>query len=199
MLLNENEKGATLLEVMGVMAVVGSIVVGLMGGISHMYQKMTLTRAHNQVTEIVKNMRAQFSSYIPSSVTANQLAALGVFNKDDVTDNKAYSVFGSEMTLTIQSHSDNPYFTFTYTNIPADSCMDLLTGDWGDDPSSGLRQISVSGTKKTTTYKWAKDLTRDEDGIAAANQGTLLPTQNDAFSACDQNGKESSLSWQYYL
>lgn len=199
MRLNDNEKGATLLEVMGVMAVVGSIVVGLMGGISHMYTKMTLTRAHNQVTEIVKNMRAQFSSYVPSSVKASQLATLGVFNKDNVTGEKAYSVFGSEMTLSIQSHSDNPYFTFTYKNIPADSCMDLLTGDWGDDPSSGLRQISVTGDKRTTTFKWAKDLTRNEDGTTAANQGTLLPTQSDAFIACDQNGKESSLSWQYYL
>ncbi len=144
-------------------------------------------------------MRAQFSSYVPSSVKASQLATLGVFNKDDVTGEKAYSVFGSEMTLSIQSHSDNPYFTFTYKNIPADSCMDLLTGDWGDDPSSGLRQISVTGDKRTTTFKWAKDLTRNEDGTTAANQGTLLPTQSDAFIACDQNGQESSLSWQYYL
>ena len=66
MTLRTHEKGATLIEVLGVLAVVATIAVGMFTGIARMNQKIKLTRAQTEVSDIVKAMRTQFSSFTPS-------------------------------------------------------------------------------------------------------------------------------------
>lgn len=96
-------------------------------------------------------MRTQFSSFTPSSITSKGLYDVGIF-KNVNEDGKSANVYGTEMVMELKSNVENPYFTFSYKDIPTSSCPDLLLGDWGNDPSSGLKEIKVEGTGKTSVF-----------------------------------------------
>ncbi len=193
MILHTHEKGATLIEVLGVLAVVATIATGMFTGIARINQKLKITQAQNQVSDIVKSMRTQFSSFRPSSITPEGLEKVGVYKTGTINeDGKAINVFGTEMTMALDDAGGNPFFTFSYKNIPLSSCFDLLLADWGNDPSSGLKEIKVEG-EKTYTFIWKKNAPTETETTLF-----LLPTSETAVQACAQ-GKNVNISWSYYL
>ena len=201
MTLRTHEKGATLIEVLGVLAVVTTIAVGMFTGIARMNQKIKLTRAQTEVSDIVKAMRTQFSSFTPSSITSKGLYDVGIF-KNVNEDGKSANVYGTEMVMELKSNVENPYFTFSYKDIPTSSCPDLLLGDWGNDPSSGLKEIKVEGTGKTSVFQWSKDIRPvDEDNADTPAAQPLLPSLEKAIDACTLPSGAGivTISWSYYL
>lgn len=198
-----NEKGASMIEILGVLAVVATVATGMFSGIARINQKIKLTRAQTEVSDIVKAMRSQFSSFVPASVTPKKLYEIGIFkNYTEGGTPPTVSVFGKEMTISITSGADNPYFTFSYKDIPTSVCPDLLLGDWGNDPSSGLREIEVKGTSKTSVFQWARDIRpADPEDTEAPTTRPLLPELADAINACSVSDGVGSvtISWKYYL
>lgn len=196
-----NEKGATLIEVLGVLAVVATIATGMFTGIARVNQKLKITQAQNQVSDIVKAMRTQFASFHPSSVTAEGLEKIGVYKAGTVDETgMAVSVFDTEMTMELSSDGENPFFIFSYKNVPRSSCYDLLLGDWGNDPSSGLKEIKVEGNA-VHIFQWAKDsegTASSAEDDASSLQHTLLPTPTTAINACAQE-QNVTISWSYYI
>lgn len=201
MTLRTHEKGATLIEVLGVLAVVATIAIGMFTGISRMNQKIKLTQAQTEVTDIVKAMRTQFSSFTPSSITSQGLYDVGIFKNID-EEGKSANVYGTEMVMELKSDVENPYFTFSYKDISTSACPDLLLGDWGNDPSSGLKEIKVEGTGKTSVFQWAKDIRPvDEDNPDTPTSQPLLPSLEKAIDACTLPSGSGivTISWSYYL
>lgn len=196
-----NEKGATLIEVLGVLAVVATIATGMFTGIARVNQKLKITQAQNQVSDIVKAMRTQFASFHPSSVTAEGLEKIGVYKSGTVDETGvAVSVFDTEMTMELSSDGENPFFIFSYKDIPRSSCYDLLLGDWGNDPSSGLKEITVKteGTNKSHSFIWDKDKTSSSEESDTSTIHSLLPTATTAINACAQE-QNVTISWSYYI
>lgn len=199
-----NEKGASMVEILGVLAVLATIAIGMFTGISHMNQKIKLTSAQTEVSDIVKAMRTQFSSFVPSSVTSEQLYKVGIFkNFTEGETPETVNVFGTEMAMEIKTDVENPYFIFSYKDIPSSVCMDLLLGDWGNDPSSGLKEIKVEDANKTSVFQWEKDIRPvDPENPETGNSFPLLPSFKDAKDACTahSNGvNQLTISWSYYL
>ena len=196
-----NETGASMVEILGVLAVVATIAVGMFTGISRMNQKIKLTQAQTEITDIVKAMRTQFSSFTPSSITSKGLYDVGIF-KNVNDEGKSANVYGTEMLMELKSDVENPYFTFIYKDIPTSVCADLLLGDWGNDPSSGLREIKVQGTGKTSIFQWEKDIRPvDEENPDAPTSQPLLPSLEKAIDACTLPSGSGivTISWSYYI
>ncbi len=193
MILKSNEKGATLIEVLGVMAVLGAIAVGLFAGIARVQKQIKITQAHEQVTRIVKRMRTQFASFhlTDSQMTAENLEKAGIYDNGDVGENGAVNVFGTSMR--IENHSYNgsyPAFWMRYNDIPSNVCVDLIMADWGDDPSSGLAAIS-GGSK---SFAWKKDFPNcGTDGV-----NYCLPAQLDDAVAMCSAAPTVDIIWVYY-
>lgn len=199
MTLRTHEKGATLIEVLGVLAIVATIAAGTYVSISKMNQKIQLTRAQTEVADIVKAMRTQFSSFTPSSITSQGLYDVGVFKNIDDESGQSTSVYGTEMVMELKSDVENPYFIFSYKDIPSNVCPDLLLGDWGNDPSSGLKEIKVERTEKTSVFQWSKDIRPvDEDNADTPAAQPLLPSMEKAADAC-VGASNVTISWSYYL
>lgn len=188
--LQTHEKGSTLMEVLAVIAVIGVVAVGMFKGISTMNTKIKLTQAQTQVSTIVKNMRGQFASFLPSSTTAAAMQEAGIFEKKDIIAGTAVNIFGSDMAIEVKN-GENPYFIFSYKDIPVKACSDLLMSDWGSDPSSGLKLIEVV-TETPVTFMWKKDTS---EGMTYKE---LPPALADAITACGK-GATATVNWQYYL
>ena len=158
--MNTDEHGSSLIEVMGLLAIAGMIAVSLMGGISLITARVKITQAQNQITRIVKSMTTQFASDMPSMAadkSAKMLFEAGVYQSSDViAGSGSYTgtnVYGSAMTIQGgPADSDgNPYFALTYEDLPATVCSDLLQANFGDDPSSGLKSVSVFNSDKNAS------------------------------------------------
>ena len=199
MALESNEKGATLIEVLGVMAVLGAIALGLFAGIARVQRQIKITQAHEQVTRIVKRMRTQFASFQlpPAEMTAAKLESIGIYDKGDAGDDglMGITVFGTQMSVTNQNFDGYPTFALNYYSIPPNVCTDLIMSDWGNDPSSGLNRIYVSpGGPNFKTFVWEKDL---PDCGANGYSHCLPPRLDDAVEECTR-GPSAYITWEYY-
>ncbi|MBR1778659.1 MAG: type II secretion system protein [Alphaproteobacteria bacterium] len=196
-----NQKGATMIEVLGVLSILSVMSVGVYSSIAAVQAKVKITQAQDQVSRIIKSMRSQFSAFHPSSVSAGALNKIGIF--DNVTDDgKAYHVYGDEMEIQLSKVGDSdgytssfsesdPTFKLIYHNIPTRACIDLLMADWGSDPSSGLVEIST-GTASSVTFQWRKDYTEE------ATHHPLPPQVTEAAEECSR-AATVNVSWEYYF
>ncbi len=199
MTLRTHEKGASMVEILGVLAVIATIATGMFTGIGRVNQKIKLTAAVTEVKDIVKGMRTQFSSFSPETVTSKQLYDIGIFKNYGEEDGKTVNVFGKEMRVNFKRDDINHerYFFIEYREIPPNACVDLLLADWGNDPSSGLRSISiVPETAIGTDFHWKKD--QPNCGMNIMNQ-CLLPTLKSALEACAHKDKALNITWTYYI
>ena len=113
------------------------------------------------------------------------------------------NTYGTEMTMELENSGENPYFIFSYKDIPSSVCPDLLLGDWGNDPSSGLKEIKVEVAGKTSVFQWEKDI-RPVDSENTTETSTplpLLPTVSTAVEACSGGTgvTDLTISWSYYI
>lgn len=196
-----NEHGATIVEMLAVLAILATISVGLYGGIASVMTKVKMTKAHQEVTNLVKSMRDQFSSFPPKSITAEKLAEVGIFQPGSLSEDKtkALNVYGTGMTITMGEEGvGTPYFTLTYESIAPQICTDLLLAEWGSDPSSGLKSIRIEGV---ATYIFNWDYANAKPG-SATGPFPLSPDAVDAATACSavaSGSTQGKVSWDYYL
>lgn len=197
MILKSHEKGATLIEVLGVMAVLGAIALGLFAGIARVQKQIKITQAHEQVTRLVKRMRTQFSSFrlSDSEMTAENLEKIGIYDNGDVGEDGAVSVFGTSMSITHPDYTtEYPLFQINYNAIPSNVCVDLLMSDWGNDPSSGLRTIYAAPNGPNFKYfYWSKDFPECETATSHC-----LPPQLDAVVEECTRAPALWITWEYY-
>ena len=193
-----NQSGATMIEMLGVLAVLAMISTGVYTTISEARAKFRLSQAHDEVSRIIKKMRQQFASYHPTSSSSQTFFDIGIF--DNISDDGTSThVLGGEMQIQLSSAGDysssysesDPTFKLLYHDIPSSVCMDLLMADWGSDPSSGLVEISVV-TEGSIPFQWNKYITE------AGSHHFLPPLTEDVATECSR-ARFVTISWEYYL
>lgn len=197
MILKSNEKGATLVEVLGVMAVLGAIAVGLFAGIARVQKQIKITQAHEQVTRIVKRMRTQFASFhlTDSQITAENLEKAGIYDSGDVGEDGAVNVFGTSINIENAVVDGYPVFRLNYNAIPSNVCEDLIMSDWGDDPSSGLRTIyAAPNGPNFKAFYWKKDMA---DCGSNGYSHCMPPQLDDVIEECTR-APSLWITWEYY-
>lgn len=191
-----SENGSSLVEVIGVLAILAVISTAMMGGITLVAGRIKITQAHQQVTRLVKDMRNEFAAYTPKLTadnSAEKLFKAGIYKSSEVlyadTKYTGVNVYGQNMVIvTDEDATGNPYFSLTYEQIPPKVCADLLQADWGLDPSSGLKSISVKGTA-TVKFEWER--------LEPTAAKFLLPNLSDSIEACKTD--PSDIIWEFYL
>lgn len=198
-MLKKDEHGYTMIEIIAFLGFLAMLGGGIFTSIKTATGRMKTQQAVTQVARILKSSRNVFSADQKrpagdtAAISSATLTKMGVYELTDVgAENKAYTPYGTEMKYVLCRPGDNdaaceadtlyPYFSLTYTKIPPRVCVDLMAGDWGTDPSSGLRSITVGGTKFTWESK----------------DNFLPPSDEKAISVCTQRD-ESDITWSYYL
>ena len=196
-----NEKGATLIEVIGVLGVLGMAAMGLYAGVDNVRTKIRQARGYEETRNIVKAMRDTFSAFRPADTKAFTLKKLGIFNNCISTSGGADSCTGADgeysnnalglkMTIVMPETgkfvANDQTFKLTYYGVDPNTCVSLLTSDWGNDPSSGLAEISTGGTP----FQWPKD--------CAEGCYNLPPSMEEATAECTR-ASTVDISWEYYF
>ncbi len=182
-----DETGRSMIEMLGVLAIVGVLSVGGIAGYSKAMEKFKVSKSQDDIMQLLNNIRSAFgteASYLglsDSFLISNNFAPKGM-----ITGTTLQNAYGGKATVTTASSADgmaDGNFIVTYGNLPKGACSALAASDWGNS-SSGLVSIKVVGTA-TSTHTWTS---------TAASNGFPIPIAT-AISQCSSN--DNSIIWEY--
>lgn len=185
-----NQSGRSMIEMLGVLAIIGVLSVGGISGYSKAMAKYKVNKALDQISMLIMNIRTLYanqSTYeglseetaVTFELVTQEMAGSTTIGSTPTGAVALQNPFGGSVTI----DSETPFNTFkiTYNGLDSQSCVAIASSDWGGSASSGLDNIKV-GTK---TFKWS----------AGADDGTLPITISGAASACGST--TNSITWTY--
>ena len=175
-----------MVEMLGVLAIIGVLSVGGISGYSKAMAKYKLTKAQDQMAMILINIRTAFAA-APSyaGLDGKNAIAMNIIPSDmlpqgaTTASNGIKNAFGGA--VTIATASSDTQFKITYDGLGTEACTSLASSDWGSD---GLVSIVVGG---------------DGEGAKTAQGGPGDPiTPTEAVAACGSAGASNRIVWTYY-
>jgi type II secretory pathway pseudopilin PulG len=211
--MKNNQKGRSMIEMLGVLAIIGVLSVGGIAGYSKAMAKFRANKMMDQVSHIVANIRILFGSqktYKALATTegkkATKLLVEARLVPDDLKTDidatiKEYAM-GEDLTASqpftnpysgnvvikssrLTAESDNRAFTIVYTNIPREACIDLAAQDWNSSSGSGLIAFGINADVEEKIYGNCTD-TAAADGSAIICAERLPMNVSDALLACNK-------------
>jgi len=158
MIRSNNEAGRSMIEMLGVLAIIGVLSVGGIAGYSKAMTQYKINKTADQVTQIVGNVRTLFASRPDYTVFSNEYMQTGarqVIQKAHLAPEEMWNSdrtklehpFGGEVTINYAYDRKGNYtkaFGIQLRDLPEEACMALATYDWGSGSSSGLLAIGVN-------------------------------------------------------
>jgi len=133
------QSGRSMIEMLGVLAIVGVLSAGGIAGYSMAMQSYKTTSLIEKINLIAQRARTTFKGNYSGLTAASVLVNAGKISNNDLAN-----PFGG--TLTAVGTATN--FTMTATNVPKEACVDLLETEWG---STGVFTSITAGTNTANT------------------------------------------------
>lgn len=203
--LSKNEQsGRSMVEMLGVLAIIGVLSVGGISGYSKAMAKFKLTKAQDQLTMMIMNIRTAYATSPGYPGLNNSLAAdYKLVSQEMVVSqggSSLISAFGGNVLVSTVKGADgtsNGAFQIIFNGLGKDACTSLASSDWGTD---GLLGITVSGAAQAIG-----DLAGTGQACSSGTapttaklcQPSSLPLSlSVARSACSSNN-QNSVTWVY--
>lgn len=215
-MMRTNENGRSMIEMLGVLAIVGVLSVGGIAGYSKAMAKFKTNKVIDQANMISTNIKTMYSSQRTYAGLDNGLAAkIGIVPAEmyDATNVSTAAssfqlnnAFGGNVVIKAANNVvENDSYVIAFDAIPAGSCITILTTDWGNDSGSGLQYIAV-GAKASNVYDAIKgtagtpvkesSAVAEHDFIAKVGGSWLPFSLPNATSICGRKG-EVGIGWKY--
>lgn len=214
-----NEKGRSMVEMLGVLAIIGVLSVGGIAGYSKAMNKYKINKTNDQLSMLIANIRTLFSSQSSYDGLNNGTAIqYGVVPNDMYTSaaggeySANYAItnpFAGEVKIAVDAsdagHTKHA-FTVTYKNIPQEACVNIMTSDWGSGQGSGLIAIAVAGVDSgdptdpvvTGIYVGDDGDKATEDGAIATPGGSTQDAPLTVAEAMTSCKTKNTITWKYY-
>lgn len=214
-----NESGRSMVEMLGVLAIIGVLSVGGIAGYSKAMSKYKVNKTIDQVTTLVANIRTTFASQSKYGTSASDDFNNAKAVEYGVLPNDMYTKTGDTVTVTnpyaggvtiassaATANNDYSAFTITYEAVPKDACRTILTSDWGSDLGSGLIAVAsataesgdITAPDVSEVYVGGTGENESDGGVIGVPGGSAqsLPlTLSEAVTACGEN---NTITWKYY-
>ncbi len=175
-----DENGRSMVEMLGVLAIIGVLSIGGIAGYSKAMAKYKLNKAQDQIFMIITNIRTYYAGKGSYGGLDNQEAIkLSIApsdmlpNADKTSANGIRSAFGGK--VNIKAVDDNVgQFSIEFQDIGTETCISLMSSDWGTD---GLVSIAT--------------------GALTAGAGELPVAPSTAAANC-KGGGNNNIVWTFY-
>lgn len=150
-----NEQGRSMIEMLGVLAIVGVLSVGGIAGYSKAMAKFKTNKVIDQINTISTNVRTLYSSQRSYGGLNNGTAIRMALIPSEMYAASNKSASGSSVEVTnafggnLYIHSvnqgtgtDNAY-VIAVDALPKTACVSIATTDWGGDSGSGLVAMQI--------------------------------------------------------
>ena len=207
--MKNNENGRSMIEMLGVLAIIGVLSVGGLAG----YAKMMAQYRINATLQQIQTISAKLSSLSANGGSYQGLSNYTVYRLNALPAEMVTSVNDENKTATLtnayagdviiepasvtagecsEGACDYQAYTFTYTALSEEACVALGTSTWSSSANSTFIGMGVGSATNTENIK--KSLKQDctgskQDGYAVACAGSAsqvkIPMDMDvAINAC---------------
>ncbi len=189
---NVYESGRSMVEMLGVLAIIGVLSVGGIAGYSKAMNKYKINKTTDQVSMLVANLRTLFSSQGNyAGLTNGSAIRFGVVPNDMYTTASTYAnnvsiknAFNGEVVIKAAKAragdaAKNEAFIIEYGGLSQEACVTVATGDWGSGQASGLVAMAAgattvtAGTSGTLSDAIDEELLIDNAAASAATEGLV--------------------------
>ena len=180
------QSGRSMVEMLGVLAIIGVLSVGGIAGYSKAMTKFKINKSMDQISMLVANIRTLFSGQRNYSGLSNANAiSFGIIPGEmDGGGQVITNAFAGDVTLGTTGVNGNADagFTIKYDGLGQEACVTMATSDWGSGSSSGLISMTVSAS----------------DTGGSTYSGTDLPVSLiNAANNCKCTTATCSIQWNY--
>lgn len=186
-----NENGRSMIEMLGVLAIIGVLSVG---GFS-LINKMQISHEKNQVIDelgdLASRVRTVIRDYDSSSTGAtkvnqyirNAKAFPDMFLNNDSGGNNAFNGSGDVTFNVYYIGKDTATYAVEAADITEEMCIEIVTTNWGNSGTSGLVAVAVksSGNASIETKTASATLAKPGDSTYPAPMSIT-----NAVTACDK-------------
>ena len=216
------ESGRSMIEMLGVLAIIGVLSVGGIAGYSKAMNKFKTNKVADNLAMIVTNIRtlyAQQNNY--DGLTTATAINMGVvpdelINSDKTTLKNAFLGPVSISSATVKGLDNgtdsgaNRGFVVAMGGLTREACVTLATNDWGSGYSSGFVGIKAAGTTDTLAADNTEDVfdkvnctgknVANKVGYACVGGSAQATPYNvaEASSACDCDTNVCSIMLKYF-
>ena len=214
-MIKTNQSGRSMVEMLGVLAIIGVLSVGGIAGYSKAMNKYKINKTTDQISMLVANIRTMFATQGDYKELDNGKAKnYGIVPNDMYTSTdssgKITNAFGGDVvikTSDLRDTSDEKAFVVAYEGLTQEACITIVTGDWGSAQGSGL--IAIGATNKNDDTILDSVLITETEGNKGGTDkagygipgGKTVPTPISVANAtdwCSSEASENSVVWKYY-
>lgn len=148
-----DEKGRSMIEMLGVLAIVGVLSVGGILGYTKAMGKYKINQLTNQMAELTMNIRTlffqqnEFSGLTEQIIINAGLVPYTMLSKPQSAQNIIH-VLGGKVKIfpSKDAHNKEKAFELYADKLTQAACIELATTDWGADPASGFISLYIGTT-----------------------------------------------------
>ena len=207
--MNICEKGRSMIEMLGVLAIVGVLSVGGIAGYSKAMAKYKLNTLLSQVSELTMNIRSLYmhqGNY--AGMSENVVISAGVIPNGLVVQGSSTIIHilnGAIKFFESKAEDNTPKaFEMYITGLSSSACVNFSTMDWGQDPASGFQAMYVGTGEIDSPMLY--DVTSAEDtepdnGIytTGSHEGALPLSIYNASILCSCSVNDCVVGLKYFL
>jgi len=176
----EKENGRSMIEMLGVLAIIGVLSVGGIAGYSKAMQKYRINKSIEQITLIAGNVRSFFAPqrsydgfYIQpgcgnscevvhkAKLVPEEMMELNSNGKLNIVKNEfGGNVWGNSTGK--NSSTDKQAFSLTFESIPLEPCIELVSHDW---TNAGVRAIDITFSGPSLREKYVTTPVSVDDAV----------------------------------
>ena len=195
--IKSEQSGRSMVEMLGVLAIIGVLSVGGTAGYSKAMAKFKLSKAMDQVTTIVTNIRTLYASQPSYSDLTTEVAirigAIPTEMLNGVSPTSATAVYNAYSgKVGVFSSTDGTDFGILFLGLGKEACVALLTADWGRESGSGFVAVGANSSASISS-----NLNSSSIGRILGN-GKKDMTLSDATTLCDGTGDTNNVAWQFH-
>ena len=194
--MKSNQSGRSMIEMLGVLAIIGVLSVGGIAGYSKAMAKYRANKVMEQISMFVTNTRTMYAQQQTYMNLANTMAVdMGIVPDDlIIIDNNGKptgalrNVFGGPVQIApsyVNDPSDKSAFILSFFNMSRDACIAIATSDWGAGSSSGLLAMHVYSVDALSTVDVGGTMDAPVESVAT---DTTLNAITTASTGSTENG-----------
>ena len=201
-----NQSGRSMIEMLGVLAIIGVLSVGGIAGYSKAMMKFKINKTIDQISQMAQNTRTlyarqrNYGSLNGKIAYKANLAPKEMFESGSGSGYSMTNAWGGSVyfqTAGKNYDNDKKAFTIILHDLPEEACIELATQDWGST-GSGLISVGVGrGSSPVSTRENCAGESSSEYAIACSGVSEVsVPMPIDvAVDACSQAG---TLFFKFY-
>ncbi len=189
-LVKNNQNGRSMVEMLGVLAIIGVLSIGAIAGYSKAMEKHKLNKTIDEINTLTGNLRplinSKLDAYCHKDDDENELCTilkkLNIVPEYIWQGDKLKSISGAEMKITLVNRNHYP-INLQYTITSKDLCAKLISAPWG--ANLGAIGMILTGGNPAINGAMTEDYKNKIDNKLFKH--TLPLSLNSAYDLCTDN------------